>query len=969
MGKGIGRFDIMGELGRGAQSVVYLAFDPHLAREVAIKTLHFAHPDPQQNAALLEEARTVSKLTHPNIVTIFEAGEEDGDVFLVFEYVAGENLSTLLRRRGALPSAKAANLMSEVLDAIGHAHKHNVIHRDLKPSNILIDENGRPKVMDFGIAAHLNKNDASPTAFTGTPAYMSPEYITRHTVSAQQDVFAAGLILFEIVTGQRAIDGRSAAHIMRQIAEEGFVLPVTEIRLDDQLAGIIQRATERQPQNRYQNAQEFHQALENYLLPESSADNRAEYAGDGESPAAIDFLLRRLLHKGDFPALSESVQTINAILSSDTDSVSRLSAAILKDFALTNKLLRMVNSAYYHSSGGKISTVSRAIILLGFNAVRDIAVAGLLLEHMQNKENAWHLKEEFLHANIAGLLARNLAHTLAFPDEEQPFICAIFHNLGRFLSQYYFPEESDVVRKFMLQKKQTEQDASKEVLGVSFEALGIAIATHWGFPALITDSMRHGEPPEEDTPEAKLQALAMFSNALCEGQEDADIGQTLQRFAKALPVSEETLRAVLAATAKEADGLAHSLRINLQHSALGRFISESWQAATTENFAETPADCTLLADASPTVTIPLSDTTGRTLDPEKRANDRQAALLAGIQDISSALLMGKHQANDILRIALESMYRALEFSHVILCMCDLKRNLLQGRFGFGAKAETLAKSLRFKRDAASDDVFHAALEKGADILIHDVDDPIFAARIPAWHREQLPGKSFLLLPLRARHHTLGLIYADSDKADGIQLADKELLLLRTLRNQTMLALMQTTQPAAFADAKHDAAVEKILIKTAPTPTPSYRLKTPAQNPSGLPNNRLPAEPRRGNEEKQLNAWEIAISRTLLALLALCLALPAAGEEEGVHFQREDWEITCDNTRACRMAGYNPESHYGGNRGSVLITRAAGQDTPLEGFVTLADWDEGEDYKPPRVLTLWIDGKSKGKLNFREKEFL
>jgi serine/threonine protein kinase len=788
MKKGIGRFDILGELGRGAQSVVYLAFDPHLAREVAIKTLHFAHPDPQQNTALLDEARIVSKLTHPNIVTIFEAGEEDGDIFLVFEYVAGENLSTLLRRHGALPLAKAANLMSEVLDAIGHAHKHGVIHRDLKPSNILIDENGRPKVMDFGIAAHLNKDAGNPLAFTGTPAYMSPEYITRHVVSAQQDIFAAGLILFEIVTGQRAIDGRDAAHIMQQLADKGFVLPTTAIQPDDQLAAIIMRATEQQPQDRYASAWEFHQALEAYLLPENSEDPALGRGASGETPAAIDFLLRRLLHKGDFPALSESVRTINAIIASDTDSVSRLADIILKDFALTNKLLRMVNSVYYRPSSGKISTVSRAIILLGFNAVRNIAVAGLLFEHMQNKESAGHLKEAFLQANIAGLLARNLARALEFPDEEEPFICAIFHNLGRFLSQYYFPEESEVVRKFMLQKKRSEQGASTEVLGVSFEALGIAIATHWGFPALITDSMRHGEPLRENTPEARLQALAMFSNALCEGQEEADIGQTLQRFAEALPISEEALRAVLRATAEEAGELTRSLHINPQHSALGRFISEVWQTTTAADASSSDdaPDRTLLAEP-PTVTL-LADAT-IVSDPEKRANDRQAVLLAGIQDISSALLTGKTNANDIVRIALESVYRALDFSHVILCMCDARHNLLQGRFGFGAGAETLVRHLCFKLDAAPD-IFRAALDKGADVLIHDVDDPRLAARIPPWHRQRLSGKSFLLLPLRARHHTLGLIYADSEQANSIQLSDKETVLLRTLRNQTVLALMQ-----------------------------------------------------------------------------------------------------------------------------------------------------------------------------------
>ena len=155
MNNKIGRFEIVRELGRGSQSVVYLAHDPHLQREVAIKTLHFSQPDPQKNQQLLAEARIVSQLRHPNIVPIFEAGEEGGDIYLVFEYVAGSNLGDYLATGGRLSPVKAIAIMLPVLDAIAHAHSAGIIHRDLKPSNILIDQQGLPRVMDFGIAARV----------------------------------------------------------------------------------------------------------------------------------------------------------------------------------------------------------------------------------------------------------------------------------------------------------------------------------------------------------------------------------------------------------------------------------------------------------------------------------------------------------------------------------------------------------------------------------------------------------------------------------------------------------------------------------------------------------------------------------------------------------------------------------------------------------------------------------------------
>jgi serine/threonine protein kinase len=132
----------MRELGRGAQSIVYLARDPHLQRQVAIKTLHFARPDASQNRQLLAEARMVSQLRHPSIVPIFEAAEERGELYLVFQYVPGKNLAEYLQAGGALTPTRAIAIMQPILDAITHAHAAGIIHRDLKPSNILIDDDG-----------------------------------------------------------------------------------------------------------------------------------------------------------------------------------------------------------------------------------------------------------------------------------------------------------------------------------------------------------------------------------------------------------------------------------------------------------------------------------------------------------------------------------------------------------------------------------------------------------------------------------------------------------------------------------------------------------------------------------------------------------------------------------------------------------------------------------------------------------
>lgn len=799
MTKKIGRFEVIRELGRGAQSVVYLAFDPQLEREVAVKTLHFSQPDPQQNAALLAEARMVSKLRHAGIVPIYEAGEEDGDIFLVFEYVPGENLGLHLRRQGALPAVKGATLMVSILEAVAHAHSHGLIHRDLKPSNILMDESGAPRVMDFGIATHVAGGSTGQQELSGTPAYMAPEYISSRVISAQTDVFAAGLILFEMLSGRRAIQGENLHQIMNQIANESVRLPGDgSVTIDDRLGDILMKATARLPENRYSTVAQFLQALEGYLAPEGEDNGQGSHL-----QSTVDFLLRRLRHKGDFPALSESVGAINKIASSETESVARLSSSILKDFSLTNKILRLVNSAHFRQAGGgNISTVSRAVIVLGFDAVRNITVTVLLFEHLQNKSNANQLKEEFLRANMAALLARGIASKQQNMEQEQPFICAMFHNLGRLLSQYYLPEESEEIRKLVAQKEVPEAVAALQVLGVNFEDLGIGIARSWGFPGLIVNSMRRlpsGPVRKPLTPDDRMQVLSAFSNEICnvllsasvEGLEK-ELRKVSSRFGASLALSEQELKQTIETAVEEIREFARIIRVNLQQTQFGRQLKRlgiaGIAAPAEESAAGDDAGDSSLGEAVLGGDNLLGLDTGSFGEEGRKSADAQEILTAGIQDISNSLVEG-FKLNDILRIILETMYRAMGFKRVILCIKDARHNVMQGRFGFGPESTELARQFRFTL-SFTPDIFHAATSKGVDILISDVDDPKIASRIPDWYRKLLASKTFVVLPLNIKTNPVALIYADRDEAGGIEISEKELSLLRTLRNQAVLAIKQ-----------------------------------------------------------------------------------------------------------------------------------------------------------------------------------
>jgi eukaryotic-like serine/threonine-protein kinase len=791
MSRRIGRFEVRGELGRGSQSVVHLGFDPQLQREIAIKTLYFAKPDPVLKGMLLDEARTVSRMRHPSIVPIFEAGEQDGDLYLVFEYVPGKSLADFLRQSGALPPVKAISILRPILDAVAYAHGQGIIHRDLKPSNIMLDDNGRPRVMDFGIAARVDASSDPADRITGTPAYMAPEYILRREVSERSDVFAAGLIFFEMLTGRRAVVADSVGAIMQRLAKEDIKLP-QDAAVDEQLSAILHKALARDPELRFQTAVQFGEALDNYLDPEDEIP-----ASAGGRQATLEFLLRRMRHKSDFPALSESVSAINRIANSETESIDKLSNTILKDFALTNKLLRLVNSAYFRQAGGgSISTVSRAVIVLGFEAVRNIAITVLLFDHLQNKANANQLKEDFLRANMAGVLAKDIGATAHMRDLEQSFICSLFHSLGRLLSQYYFPEDAEEIRRVMAQRNCSEDVAAKQVLGISFEEIGIAIAKLWGFPPLIVTSMRRlpgGTIKKSAAQEDRLRMLSAFSNELCDviasatpELRDRELKKTMARFADAIPLEQNDVLLTVQRAVEEVADFARIIHLNLQQTTFGKQMRLFAEAgAVDKESADDVTESDFVAGTVIGESNPLSGVEG---GPGIELVDAQAVLTAGIQDISNTLIDG-FQLNDILRIILETMYRAMGFKRVVLCIRDAKAGVMQGRFGFGPDANEVAKAFRFPLSFAPD-IFHAATSKGVDLLISDINDPKIAPRIPDWYRKVVPATSFVLFPLNIKGNSVALIYADRDEPGGISIPEKELQLLRTLRNQAILAIKQ-----------------------------------------------------------------------------------------------------------------------------------------------------------------------------------
>jgi len=258
-GRQFGRYEIVGELGRGAMGVVYKARDPQIDRLVALKTVTLRGQEPEDAAEFrqrfVNEAQAAGRLHHPGIVSVFDVGEETqtGEPYIVLEYVPGEALNKVIAREKKLPLQRALQIAEEVADALDYAHEQGVTHRDIKPGNILITESGHPKIADFGIAKLNLAHFTIPGKVLGTPAYMAPEQLSGEGADGRSDLFSLGVILYAMVTGHSPFQGNSATTVCFKVANRD-PLPASalDLNLPPELDAVIARAMAKDPADRYQ---------------------------------------------------------------------------------------------------------------------------------------------------------------------------------------------------------------------------------------------------------------------------------------------------------------------------------------------------------------------------------------------------------------------------------------------------------------------------------------------------------------------------------------------------------------------------------------------------------------------------------------------------------------------------------------------------------------------------------------------
>ncbi len=275
-----GRYEILKSIGEGGMANVFLAKDTILDREVAVKVLRGdLAADEKFIRRFQREALSVSNLSHPNIVEVYDVGEEDGEYYIVMEYLNGKTLKQLLKKRESLTITEVIDIMSQITDGIAHAHDAYIIHRDIKPQNIIIEDDGKIKITDFGIAMALNATQLTQTnSVMGSVHYLPPEQASGKSATTKSDIYSMGILMYELITGNVPFKGDNAVEIaLKQMKEKIPSIRKQNPAIPQSIENIILKATAKNPRNRYESARQMHEDLLHCLDEEHANDKKVVF--------------------------------------------------------------------------------------------------------------------------------------------------------------------------------------------------------------------------------------------------------------------------------------------------------------------------------------------------------------------------------------------------------------------------------------------------------------------------------------------------------------------------------------------------------------------------------------------------------------------------------------------------------------------------------------------------------------------
>lgn len=440
--------------------------------------------------------------------------------------------------------------------------------------------------------------------------------------------------------------------------------------------------------------------------------------------ALLDKLWARMSERGDFPMLSQSLRTTMAAMKNDDLDFTGLVQVVLSDFALTQKVLRLANSAMYMAFGGNITTVTRALMVLGMDAVGHLVVGLKLVDHFHH--SAPHRIDAKLELNrtmLSGCVARKLTEQGDLRAGEEAVVCTLMRQVGKLLVVFYLETEWEQIRQKAASAGLDETQACAAVLGVSFEELGQEAATRWRLPDTIRAGMGTYEPDAKEPPQVHwLRAVTNFSTEVAdvlsaadvtEHAREAQIAELARRYGRALGSEPEELAQMTVSLAREEAG---------------------------EGFMREIDELRANADAIARASV-----------------NAEARIAAGLEDLRA--LPSENALAPVLALASETVLAGLNFARTVVFVRQ-GSGFYKARLGFGRDVERALPSLFFK-EAFEPDVFHLAIANSVGIFIENARDPKMMARLPMWYRNAFDdARSFVLLPVTVHQSTVALLYGD-----------------------------------------------------------------------------------------------------------------------------------------------------------------------------------------------------------------
>ncbi len=529
------------------------------------------------------------------------------------------------------------------------------------------------------------------------------------------------------------------------------------------------------------------------------AFNRKPLESDGAGCAdPLEKALLRIHRTQDFPTISKYVIEINQKLSDSCiqSSASDLANIILKDYALTNKLLKLVNSAFYGFVAGKVTTITRAVVLLGYDNVRLAAISLVLFEHFKGKSSMRDLKDATIGSFWCGLLAKEIAKMQYMIDPEEAFICALLHQLGKLLTIYHMPEQYREIKYRVSLKDEKEMKAVKQVLGVSYMALGIAVAKQWNFPEDIFKTMVSLSADELEDKSKRIDplcALSNFTNALSRiinevrrDRWDAAMQSLLDRYSAYVTISFKQLKEAMALCLERLYAHSDALQISLDTcDFMIRLTGGPPSAPPGETGGTSDRDG---GDQGSQTIFRLTDRqTHGTSTAAMESDDVVSIIMGGIQEIGSVML-GDHDISDVALMSLEIIYRALQCNRTILFINESPKKVMAARYGYGAGIQRIVGKISFRIDSIEEeDLFARSILQGKDLIVNDTHAPQLFPLIPKWYRKGINAQAFVFLPIVYQNICVGAYYADMEET-GSPISDVEHKYLSLLRNQLILAI-------------------------------------------------------------------------------------------------------------------------------------------------------------------------------------